>query len=110
MPTCLPSAPTPGACPKSYGTNVARLAGLPGAVVSRAAAISARTHSDSRAAAHLTSVPHTLRGAVTHAAKYLQEVLGPQEGGAEHQPAALAVRGLLGVQRSVSKLLQSAAV
>lgn len=30
----------PGACPKSYGTNVARLAGLPAAVVSRAAAVS----------------------------------------------------------------------
>jgi DNA mismatch repair protein MSH6 len=27
---------TPGVCPKSYGTNVARLAGLPPAVVSRA--------------------------------------------------------------------------
>lgn len=31
-----------GACPKSYGTNVARLAGLPGSVVSRAASISAK--------------------------------------------------------------------
>eukprot|EP00775_Hariotina_reticulata_P005635 gene5635-5874_t len=32
---------TPGACPKSYGTNVARLAGLPASVVTRAAIISA---------------------------------------------------------------------
>ncbi|KAG2424293.1 hypothetical protein HXX76_014671 [Chlamydomonas incerta] len=32
---------TPGACPKSYGTNVARLAGLPPAVVTRAAEVSA---------------------------------------------------------------------
>jgi DNA mismatch repair protein MSH6 len=30
-----------GACPKSYGTNVARLAGLPGSVVARAAVMSA---------------------------------------------------------------------
>lgn len=30
-----------GACPKSYGTNVARLAGLPASVVSRAATMSA---------------------------------------------------------------------
>jgi DNA mismatch repair protein MSH6 len=29
-----------GACPKSYGTNVARLAGLPERVIKRAAAIS----------------------------------------------------------------------
>ena len=29
-----------GACPKSYGTNVARLAGLPERVIQRAAAIS----------------------------------------------------------------------
>jgi DNA mismatch repair protein MSH6 len=33
---------TEGACPRSYGTNVARLAGLPHNVISRAAAISAR--------------------------------------------------------------------
>ncbi|KAG2440549.1 hypothetical protein HYH02_010133 [Chlamydomonas schloesseri] len=32
---------TQGACPKSYGTNVARLAGLPPSVVTRAAAVSA---------------------------------------------------------------------
>lgn len=30
-----------GACPKSYGTNVARLAGLPASVVSRAGVMSA---------------------------------------------------------------------
>jgi DNA mismatch repair protein MSH6 len=35
---CCSSA---GACPKSYGTNVARLAGLPGSVVARAAVMSA---------------------------------------------------------------------
>ncbi|GIL60874.1 hypothetical protein Vafri_15713 [Volvox africanus] len=33
---------TRGACPKSYGTNVARLAGLPPRVVTRAAQVSAR--------------------------------------------------------------------
>ncbi|PNW83581.1 hypothetical protein CHLRE_05g235750v5 [Chlamydomonas reinhardtii] len=32
---------SPGACPKSYGTNVARLAGLPPSVVARAAQVSA---------------------------------------------------------------------
>jgi DNA mismatch repair protein MSH6 len=32
---------TPGGCPKSYGTNVARLAGLPEAVVRRAALLAA---------------------------------------------------------------------
>lgn len=32
---------TPGACPKSYGTNVARLAGLPASVLARAAEVSA---------------------------------------------------------------------
>ena len=32
---------TPGACPRSYGTNVARLAGVPDAVVDRAAALAA---------------------------------------------------------------------
>jgi DNA mismatch repair ATPase MutS len=31
-----------GACPKSYGTNVARLAGLPPKVVTRAAEVSAQ--------------------------------------------------------------------
>ncbi|KAF5838281.1 muts domain V-domain-containing protein [Dunaliella salina] len=36
----------PGACPKSYGTNVARLAGLPASVVSRAAHMSATTVSE----------------------------------------------------------------
>lgn len=35
-----------GACPKSYGTNVARLAGLPDAVVTRAAHMSATTVSE----------------------------------------------------------------
>jgi DNA mismatch repair ATPase MutS len=34
-------SPPAGACPKSYGTNVARLAGLPGSVVARAAVMSA---------------------------------------------------------------------
>jgi DNA mismatch repair ATPase MutS len=33
---------TQGACPKSYGTNVAKLAGLPAAVVARAAKVSQR--------------------------------------------------------------------
>ena len=35
-----------GACPKSYGTNVARLAGIPGPVVERAAEFAARIESD----------------------------------------------------------------
>ncbi|KAI8462894.1 MAG: muts domain V-domain-containing protein [Monoraphidium minutum] len=42
---------TPGACPKSYGTNVARLAGLPGPVVSRAAEISRGHEADAGAGA-----------------------------------------------------------
>ena len=33
---------TPGACPKSYGMNVGRLAGLPASVVARAAQCAAR--------------------------------------------------------------------
>jgi DNA mismatch repair protein MSH6 len=33
---------TPGACPKSYGMNVGRLAGLPPSIVSRAAECAAR--------------------------------------------------------------------
>eukprot|EP00983_Pelagomonas_calceolata_P024037 756079-Pelagomonas_calceolata.AAC.5 len=41
---CMP--PCSGACPKSYGTNVARLAGLPASVVSRAAHMSATTVSE----------------------------------------------------------------
>jgi DNA mismatch repair ATPase MutS len=39
-----------GACPKSYGTNVARLAGLPAGVVSRAAQISAATEGEVKSA------------------------------------------------------------
>lgn len=46
---------TEGACPKSYGTNVARLAGLPDAIVQRAAEFSAsleREHNNSLAVVH----------------------------------------------------------
>ncbi len=39
--TCAPLAAATGACPKSYGTNVAQLAGLPLSVVRRAAIVSA---------------------------------------------------------------------
>ena len=38
---CLTSLVTEGACPKSYGVNVARLAGLPESVLTAAAARSA---------------------------------------------------------------------
>jgi hypothetical protein len=37
----LSTTPCAGACPKSYGTNVARLAGLPASVVARAGIMSA---------------------------------------------------------------------
>lgn len=40
-----------GACPKSYGTNVARLAGLPDAVVRRAAAKAQESEEERQAAA-----------------------------------------------------------
>ena len=37
-----------GACPKSYGTNVARLAGLPEPVVARAAALAAELEEEGK--------------------------------------------------------------
>jgi DNA mismatch repair ATPase MutS len=39
-----------GACPKSYGTHVARLAGIPAHIVQRAACISASTETQVKAA------------------------------------------------------------
>ena len=41
-----------GACPKSYGTNVARLAGLPEPVVARAAALAAELEEEGKGGGH----------------------------------------------------------
>ncbi|EFJ45822.1 hypothetical protein VOLCADRAFT_105835 [Volvox carteri f. nagariensis] len=48
---------TPGACPKSYGTNVARLAGLPPKVVIRAAEVSAQWNQDQKHREHPLRAP-----------------------------------------------------
>eukprot|EP00877_Chromochloris_zofingiensis_P003836 jgi/Chrzof1/13453/Cz07g33220.t1 len=48
---------TPGSCPRSYGTNVAKLAGLPAAVVHRAGQISAERRLDANCK-HLNTQQH----------------------------------------------------
>lgn len=53
-----------GACPKSYGPNVARLAGLPKSVVQRATAISRRVERGLPALSVTTAVEHAVRRAV----------------------------------------------
>jgi len=62
-----------GACPKSYGTNVARLAGLPASVVRRAAEISSRLDGSDAgagaAAAAAKAVAAALDGAGGRAAR-----------------------------------------
>ena len=65
-----------GACPKSYGTNVARLAGLPEPVVARAAALAAELEEEGKggggeggdAASPSTPVPADLADLVRRAA------------------------------------------
>jgi DNA mismatch repair ATPase MutS len=70
----------PGACPKSYGTNVARLAGLPASVVARAGAISAQREDSGS-----SSQPHLLAGlrSLLSQLKPLKQQQQQQEGGAE---------------------------
>ncbi len=55
---------TAGGCPKSYGTNVARLAGLPRGLVARAAEVSAAwAHPPAGGAAALRALLPRLRAA-----------------------------------------------
>jgi len=89
---------TPGACPKSYGTNVARLAGLPAVVVQRAAELSARYEGHPRGAGqkaegHKTAAAAGTSGVAAGAAalqswgSVLKAVKGAVEGGGTEEGA-----------------------
>ena len=84
----------PGACPKSYGTNVARLAGLPAVVVQRAAELSARYEGHPRGAGqkedcHKTAAAGAAAlqswGSVLKAVKGAVEKDGTEEGAGGEQ-------------------------
>jgi DNA mismatch repair ATPase MutS len=70
----------PGACPKSYGTNVARLAGLPASVVARAAAISAQREDSGCSSSHLHLLSG-LRSLLSQLKPLKQQQQQQQEGG-----------------------------
>lgn len=91
-----------GACPKSYGTNVARLAGLPQSVVDRAAAISEKREAALAAAAAGNS------GAAASGAAVGAATNGAARENASEAPAPMAVdeRLVASVQKVASRLRQ----
>ncbi|WIA28905.1 hypothetical protein OEZ86_011429 [Tetradesmus obliquus] len=101
---------TAGACPKSYGTNVARLAGLPGSVVARAGVMSAsrealatRGQQPAAAAAAAAGAPDAME-VDAEAAEQPQPAAAAQGAGELQQVAAL-----LGSVRSQLQQLKGAA-
>lgn len=92
-----------GACPKSYGTNVARLAGLPASVVARAGVMSASREAIYAAGtAEQQHRQHTLQGtAAAGAGADAMDVdsgegaAGDTAGGVELQQLMSSIKGCL---------------
>lgn len=98
---------TAGACPKSYGVNVARLAGLPESVVRRAAIVSEEAEARGERRKGVTKQPAGLQGGPAAAEvheletlrrRVLQACAGEGASGAEDLKAAwAAARHALGI-------------